>query len=146
MTKFRPMRPSDRSSIIAMLDANIPEAFAPGEREVFLSFLDAIGERYRVFEEAGEVLAAYALSPDDETGEARIQWFMAHPAAHGRGLGRAMMAEAMTGAQAMGARCIHIAASHVSEGFYARCGAETVQRKRDGWAPRMHRVDMELKL
>ena len=41
---------------------------------------------------------------------------------------------------------IKIAANHLSAPFFAKFGAKTVLETKDGWAPDMHRVDMELHL
>ena len=138
---FRSYRPADRSTVIALLDANIPQAFAPNERSAFGRFLDDVGPAYQVATANGEGVAAYLLRA--ENGRGRINWLMAHPKAHGQGLGRAMMEAIRNEAHQQGLLTVDIAASQVSEGFYSKFGAKTVLRIQDGWGPGMHRVDME---
>jgi diadenosine tetraphosphate (Ap4A) HIT family hydrolase len=62
----------------------------------------------------------------------------------GGGVGRAIMADVMRHATALGAQWVDIAASHKSAPFFARFGAREQSRTLDGWGLGMHRVDMEL--
>ncbi|MEM1379903.1 MAG: GNAT family N-acetyltransferase [Pseudomonadota bacterium] len=139
---FRAYTGADRDQAMALLDANIPEAFHPGERGAFTEFLSAFATDYRVLPRQGRLIAAFALSAEPQPHTGRIRWLMAHPEVHGIGLGRAMMDEVKSEARARGIALITIAASHVSEAFYTRFGATVDVRTHDGWGPGMHRVDM----
>ena len=142
MVKFRSFRSSDRATVMALLDANIPTAFAANERPAFETFLDRVSGAYQVAFEDERAIAAFLLILE-AAGRGRINWFMAHPDAHGRGLGKQMMEAVRADARAQGLAVIDIAASHVSEGFYAKFGATVLSRTAHGWGPDMHRVDME---
>ena len=142
MVEFRSYQPADFETVMALLDANTPEAFAPNERPKFEAFLGRTGSAYRVAFDGGRAVASYSLSQVEEC-RGVINWLMAHPDAHGTGLGRQMMEEIRDQAHAEGLSIVDIGASHVSEAFYAKFGATVLTRTADGWGPGMHRVDME---
>ncbi len=141
---FREWRPEDRAACLALFDENCPEFFAPNERSDYEAFLDGVGAAYRVGEIEGKVTAAYGLLPSGDPTVLRLNWIMVARRAHGAGVGRAIMAEVVTDAQALRAHRVEIAASHKSAPFFARFGALETGRTENGWGPGMHRVDMIL--
>lgn len=142
LSHFRAFGPADRSSALTLLDANIPAAFHPDERGAFEAYLDRVGAGYTLVFRSERLVAGYGLSLEP-VGAMRVNWFMAHPHAHGAGLGREMMEAARQAAWSQHVSLLHIAASHVSEAFYAHFGAVVVKRTPHGWGRDMHRVDME---
>jgi len=138
---FRPFEPTDRAFCLALFDDNTPEFFAAGERGVLERFLDRAGPNFFVASFKGDDVAACGLG-DEGQGRGRIQWFMVTPNAQGQGIGRGVMEEMRRVATERGVTLIDISASHLSEPFYRRYGAETVSRQDHGWGPDMHRVDM----
>lgn len=140
---FEKCRPDLYEAALALFDANCPAFFAPNEREDFERFLLDFGADYRVAIDGKKVLAGFALQTASGR-RAQIRWIMVHPEAHGAGLGRRMMSDAVSLAKEAGALTIDIAASHLSAPFFARFGAVERVRTPDGWGPGMHRVDMTL--
>ncbi|MDF2385561.1 GNAT family N-acetyltransferase [Nostoc ellipsosporum NOK] len=135
---------ADLSACLALFDANCPRFFAPNERAEFIGYLRAHAGEYRLCERDGRVVAAFGVALHG--ARARLNWIMVDPAAQRSGAGGAMIAATMAAARAGGAHMIDIAASHLSEPFFARHGARSRSRIADGWGPGMHRVDMELSL
>ena len=142
---FRPFESSDTSACLAVFDMNCPAFFAPDEREDYAEFLAGAPTMYEVCVSDGRVLGAFGVTAGN-SGDARVNWILLHPAAKGAGVGAAMMQRAIGHARNAGATRLDIAASHLSEPFFARFGARTVSRLTDGWGEGMHRHDMVLTL
>lgn len=140
---FKTCTPADTAACLAIFDANCPEYFAPNERADYARFLADLPEGYEVCEVAGSVVAAFGLLAA-EGASSRLVWIMIDPRAQGHGLGRAIMQRIMAMPAATAAGCIDIAASQMSEPFFARFGAVATERTEDGWGPGMDRVDMQL--
>jgi GNAT superfamily N-acetyltransferase len=134
----------DTAACLALFDRNCPTWFAPNERPDFADYLAASGSDYRLCERGGATVAAFGVTT--RSGRARLNWIMVDPAAHGHGIGAAIMAEAAALARRAGASAIDIAASHLSAPFFAHFGAQQTERIDHGWGPDMHRVDMVLEL
>ena len=128
-----------------MFDLNCPAFFAPDEREDYAGFLAGAPATYEVCVSDGRVLGAFGVTAGG-SGNARVNWILLDPAVKGTGIGAAMMQRAIGLARDAGATRLDIAASHVSEPFFAKFGARTVSRHTDGWGEGMHRHDMVLAL
>ena len=142
---FRPCSRADAAACLAIFDANCPEYFAPNERADYARFLEDLPEGYEVCEVSGSVAAAFGLLAAEDA-DPRLVWIMIDPRAQGHGLGRSIMQRIMAMPAATAAGCIDIAASQMSEPFFARFGAIVTGRTEDGWGPGMDRVDMQLTL
>jgi Ser-tRNA(Ala) deacylase AlaX len=142
---FRPYRPGDREACLALFDANTPEFFAPNERAAYIEFLDGGPAYYRVCLAQDQIAGAFGLNLT-APGLGSLKWILVQPRAHGRGIGSAMMRQALDLAREAGVKTIEIGTSHKSAPFFARHGAERVRETPEGWGPGMHRVDMELRV
>ena len=90
-------------------------------------------------------MGAFGLSGDGDS-RLRLNWILIHPASHGSGVGSQIMQWVLDRGNSGGVELILIAASHKSEAFFRRFGAERVLHIPDGWGNGMDRVDMELTL
>jgi len=142
-TSFRSFRAPDTTACLAIFDRNCPAFFAPEECVDYAAFLAGAPATYEVCLSGGCIVGAFGLTPV-EAGSARLNWILLDPAAKGTGVGAAMMQRAIGLARGAGATHIHIAASHLSEAFFAKFGARTLTRQEDGWGPGIHRHDMVL--
>lgn len=142
---FRLYSSADREACLAIFDANCPTFFAPNERVDFVSFLEAVPDRYEVCEVAGRVVAAFGLIVDDSNG-VNLNWIMLDPGSQGAGIGSAIMKRVISAGRASQSSLIKIAASHKSAPFFAKFGAVSTRHTENGWGPGMDRVDMELRL
>lgn len=137
-TEFMAFEPSGKTSCLGLFDENCPKYFAPNERNDYESFLDGNPIGYELCTLEGNVVGAYGLS------EGSLNWILLSPQVQGIGLGSIIMNRVLERAIEEKLACIDIAASHLSEGFFARYGAVKTSEIDDGWGPGMHRVDMEL--
>ena len=142
--EFTPFVSTRRAACLAIFDQNCPDFFAPSERAGYERFLEESVDGYRVGLIDGRVAAAFGVTKTDVGGRCRLSWIMVGRDAQGRGVGRAIMADVLRQAAASGAQWVDIAASHKSAAFFAKFGARERSRTNNGWAPGMHRIDMEL--
>lgn len=136
--------PAHRDRLLEVFDRNSPSAFAPNERADFCAYLDH-PSGYEVAQVDGTVVGGAGLEAVDPASSA-IRWILVDPEAHGLGVGRALIERMLSRLKERGHGRMLIAASHVSEPFFARFGARTHSTKPDGWGPGMHRVDMVLEI
>jgi GNAT superfamily N-acetyltransferase len=141
--RFRPFDLSDRSECLALFDANCPTFFAPNERDDYESFLSANHLSYKVCLDESGIVGAFGVYPIDSSNAA-LHWILLAPDMHGRGLGSAIMGEAIREMEASGRSLLHISASHKSAPFFERFGANALSMIPNGWGPGMHRVEMQL--
>jgi len=143
---FEAYTPALKDACLDLFDANCPASFAPNERSDYAAFLDQAGTSYFVKPQGGRAAAAFGLKRGAGADSLRLNWIMVHPAVHSGGVGRAIMDAVIAFGRLAGATRIEIAASHLSEPFFARFSAIAVGGTRNGWGPDMHRVDMEISL
>ena len=136
---------SDYTALMALFDANVPDAFAPNERSDFKAFLEGRPRDYHVVLLKGQVVGAFGVM-DTKGYRARLTWIMLSPRYQGLGIGREMMKRACNDAKNAGCGILDIAASHVSAPFFDAFGAIEHSRISNGWGAGMDRVDMVLNL
>jgi GNAT superfamily N-acetyltransferase/diadenosine tetraphosphate (Ap4A) HIT family hydrolase len=144
--QFVPYEARQRDRCLALFDQNCPEFFAPNERAEYAAFLDAEPRGYMVVTDGDVVLGAFGLTDTGNPRRRRVSWILVAASAKGRGIGAAMMRDAVGRTRAANASVIEIAASHLSAPFFAKFGARVIRRTDDGWGPGMHRLDMELRV
>jgi GNAT superfamily N-acetyltransferase len=143
---FLPYDPRYRDACLACFDQNCPDYFAPRERADYERFLDASPDGYLVAMDGDAVLGAFGLIDGGRPDRRRVNWILVAGSAQGRGLGAAMMREAIARATAAKVPVIEIAASHLSAPFFAKHGTRAIRHTDNGWGAGMHRVDMELRV
>ena len=144
---FRRFRATDTEACLAIFDRNCPAFFAPNERADYAAFLANVPEGYEVCSVGDRLVGAFGLLTTDRASippwerampaivipvgaaRVRITWILLDPDTQGTGLGAAMMKRAIEGARRAGATQMDIAASHLSEGFFATFNATTVSRQ-----------------
>jgi N-acetylglutamate synthase-like GNAT family acetyltransferase len=150
MQTLRDWTPADLEPCLDVLRSNVPEYAAPHEVEDFRGYLGRFereGVRYLVAEEDGAVVACGGLARAWPAGVATFCWGLVRRDRHGRGLGTRLALERL-GWIVDDARFSVVAldTSQRTEGFFARFGFRTVHVTPDGYAPGLHRHDMELAL
>ncbi len=147
MDALRPYAPADRAACLAVFDACTPRFFAPGERPLFETWLDAPpkGVAYRVIERDGRVVAGGGWMRRGAT--ATLCWAMVEPGLHCQGLGgRLVRARLETLRGTPGVRRVRLGTSFQTRGFYERFGFRVAGVTPDGYGPGLDRVDMTLRL
>ena len=109
-----------------------------------MGFLDTDIVGYELCSVENRVAGAFGLIGKD-LRQSYLSWMLIHPQLQGLGIGSAIMRRVASLANVEGVNKVHIAASHISEPFFAKFGAIRVGIMANGWGPGMHRIDMELR-
>jgi GNAT superfamily N-acetyltransferase len=144
-TIFRAYSPADRESCLALFDANCPQFFAPNERLDYERFLGSNQPGYEVCLLDGTIVGAFGLIGEGAVRRS-LKWILFAPHMRGLGLGSAAVDRVLSAARVAELSLVDIAASQLSEPFFARYGARRVRESKDGWGPGLHRIDMEMRL
>lgn len=142
---FASYLPQHKQACLELFDANCPDFFAPNERQDYENFLDAEPGGYELCWIDARIMGAFGLIGDDVRVRS-LNWILLNPASQGLGVGTLIMKRLILMARASALETVNIAASHLSEPFFARFGATTLAVTDDGWGPGLHRVDMILRL
>jgi predicted N-acetyltransferase YhbS len=148
---------ADVSACLKLFDSNCPPFFDAAERADYAQFLQDPADRgeYFVLEAArepdSEVVACGGIWVK-EAGEGGLiygglSWGMVRADLHGQGLGGQLTDFRLNLLRGRsGVREVQIETSQHTEGYYARHGFVTVQRRSDGFAPGLDEIKMTLKL
>jgi len=144
--KLRPIEPSDREPLLAMLrriEQFKPDEVSVAEELIEASISDSISSGYTciVASEADEILGYVCFGPTPMTQATfDLYWIAVSPEAQGRGLGKQLYAACETEVRRAGGRQVRIETSSqelyaATGGFYARLGFDVVGRLADFYAP-----------
>lgn len=122
---LRPYVKADRSAVLAIFNANVPQHFTPDERGWLEDSLDDLDGPAFIVAVDGVAAAFGGYEIWDYYDKALLFWGMAHPHHHGRGLGRWLLAErlALIAEEALPTRWVtvdtspKIAPFFISQGF-----------------------------
>lgn len=144
---FRPYTPEDRSACLALFAANTPNWFLPLEQEQYQSFLDdGPGAYFLLFDESGVMSGAGGFEVERDRKVGWLTWGMVDPTRHGIGLGKALLEyrlEQLRGNRNVNRVCID--SSQLTAPFYEKYGFTTQRIIPDGYAPGLHRHEMEIR-
>lgn len=125
------------------------EAYVAGGIARFAQSFDPTAERVWIAEADNDLIGCIAIVRREPT-VAQLRWFLVHPAARGRGLGRSLLREAVAFARACGYRSVRLetvagldaaAALYREAGFVLGRQAEVEQ-----WGARLTEQVYELQL
>ncbi len=151
---FRPYAAADRVECLRLFRSNVPRYFTVPEEGDFARWLDQMdgllptppGDvvEYGVIGGGDGLLACGGWGIRAGEQHATLIWGMVDAACHGRGIGRALTEHRLTAFDAAFPGCpIRIDTSHHTAPFYARFGFDPLRITPDGYAPGLHRWDME---
>jgi GNAT superfamily N-acetyltransferase len=140
---FRPYRPADRASCVAILESNIPQYFKDGDQTDFLGYLDKLPGPYFVLEsEEQGIVGCGGYAMDDQ--EAHLCWGMVRQDLHKQGLGRLLFERRIQHIAATAAVArIRLNTTQHTAGFYEKFGFRTLRTVPDGYGPGLDRVEMQ---
>lgn len=141
---IRDYAPEDCAACIAMFAGNMPQFFAPHELTEFSEFLDERPSDYFVVEQAGIVIGCGGFYTLGEVGG--LCWGMVHRDWHRRGIGWMLLTRRLHALRDRGVVLVRLDTTQHSHGFFAKAGFKIMQITEHGYAPGMHRYDMELVL
>lgn len=132
---IRPYTHQDRNPVIALLQMNIPQYFAPSEESDFIEYLDQELEDYFVVEDQGQIIGCGGVNYLPEAAQARISWDMIHPDFQGRGIGKKLTLHRIDHIQKKPEiREIVVRTSQLAFPFYQKLGFEIEKTEKDFWA------------
>lgn len=142
---LRPYRATDRAACLRLFESNVPDYFAPIEREDFIATLEAELAAYLVVEAAnGELLGCGGYDrADADPSIAVLCWGMIRRDLHRRGLGERLLVERLQRiAEDPTLSSVMLETTPYSRGFYERHGFAVERVVPDGFAPGFDRVEM----
>lgn len=146
----RPYVATDLTACLAVFDGNVPDYFAPAEREEFSAHLLALPDAAAaslVMIHAGAVVACGGVTAGDTQGAARLVWGMVARDWHGRGLGRRLLRDRLAVARSLsGVRTVSLSTSQHTRGFYGAEGFVLTRIVTDGFGAGLDQCDMVLTL
>jgi hypothetical protein len=144
--RCRRYRPGDRHSCAGLFDSNIPDSFAPHEREPFLSFLDGGAGTYLVVEDhVGTVIGCGGIAQRGPAVD--LCWGIVGRRYHRRGVGRFLLRVRLAMAASIaGVTEVQMNTSHETAPFFEREGFETTKVTPDFFRVGLHKHDMRLEL
>lgn len=124
---LRPYVEADRSAVLALFDANVPEYFTADKRSWLEDSLDDLEGPAFIVTMDGGAAAFGGYEIWDYYDKALLFWGMAHPHHHGRGLGRWLLAErlALIAEQTPPTRWVTVDTSPKIAPFFLSQGFET---------------------
>ncbi|MCC6538794.1 MAG: GNAT family N-acetyltransferase [Bryobacterales bacterium] len=142
---IRLYQPTDREACFAMFDSNLPEYFAPAERDQLGVFLDNLprGEYY-VAEHEGAVIGSGGISLQDDGRPPRLSWGMVHRAWHKNGVGRLLLLYRLRQLSRLepNAEFVAMNTTPIAQGFFEKLGFRATEVIPDGYGPGLDRVEM----
>ena len=144
--RFMNYNDSHHDECLQLFDENCPTYFAKNERDDYKGFLEGSPADYFVGVIENCIVSAFGVNNTAGATSVRLSWILVSPEYKGLGVGKKMMDYAKETAFKKGASTIGISASHLSASFFRKFGAQELNTIENGWAPDMHRVEMEIKL
>lgn len=144
--RFRPFAAEDLEACLRVFDGNLPDFFAPDERDglrAHLMQVDGRARHYLVIEAQGHIRACGGVTVEGDA--ARLTWGMVARDWQGRGLGARLLAERMALlARHPAVRRVGLSTGPRTVGFYARFGFRVLRVVPDGFAPGLDCCEMEV--
>ena len=133
---------------LSIFDSNVPTYFSTSERQEFEAFLLDLPGPYLMMKHAelGVIgCGGYAFNQADKSAD--LCWGMVHKDFHKKQFGKALLGERLTRIKANpDIGIIHLNTCQLTEHFFEKIGFETINIKKDGFAPGLDHYDMQLVL
>lgn len=144
---LRPYAAADRGACLAVFDTNAPGAFDLAERPKFAAFLEGLTNPYVVMEHDGAVVGCGGYRIDAEHKMALLRWGMIRRDVQKMGLGRLLLLYRIREiSKAASAERVRLATAPPAARFFEKQGFKIVEVVKDGYAPGLDRVEMQMKL
>jgi N-acetylglutamate synthase-like GNAT family acetyltransferase len=139
--------PADRDACLAVFDSNTPKFFRSHERRDFEEFLDGPGCSYFVMEHDAAIVGCGGYFVTEEKTLARLVWGMVRHDLQRQGLGRFLLLFRLREiAKAGGVQMVCLDTSQNTAVFFESQGFKVRRVTKDGYAARLDRVEMAMKL
>ena len=145
--KFRPYQAEDKDGCIEIFMSNTPQYFGVGEADEFRQFLETLPCAYFVAAQNHKIVACGGHGYHGKKQATVLCWGMVHAGFHKQGLGEFMLIERLKQIyRDFGPTVVQIDTSQHSQGFFEKYGFQVKEITENFFAPRLHRVGMELPL
>jgi GNAT superfamily N-acetyltransferase len=142
--RLREYAASDRDACLAVFASNTPTFFREHEQAQFADFLDRLPCPFFVVEdENSQIIGCGGYAPL----KGKLCWGMVDGSFHRHGVGRFLLAERLRRwYEAHGPTVVGVSTSQHAADFFQQAGFKTWQFVENGYAPGLHRYEMELTL
>ena len=152
---IRPYAPADRAACLAIFESNMPRYFVPEELPGFARWLDAqdagqlayaesLAELYFVVEDDGQVVACGGLGIYLDQPLLTMAWGMVRNDSQHQGIGRALLRHRLQLAETTyPSYAVVLDTSQHTYPFFEKLGFQVTKITPDGYAPGLHRYDMQ---
>lgn len=121
--------------ILDVLQLNIPDFFAPEEIDDFENYLIDFKNSYYVLKLQGVLVGGCGIKKYHEKETAFISWSFINPTYHKRGLGTRLTQHCLNLIFEDNVKTIEVHTSQYAYKFFERFGFETIETKKNHWAP-----------
>ncbi|MCA9859048.1 MAG: GNAT family N-acetyltransferase [Thermomicrobiales bacterium] len=146
---IHPYTQDDYLGCVAIFDSNVPEFFAPSEREGFAHFLSSLPGPFWVVRDrpAGTIVGCGGLSIADGGTTAWLRWGMVLAGRQRQGIGRRLIDARLQWLDAQpGIKSVRVATTAQVSGFFQHMGFERTTTAKDKYGPGLDRCDLERRI
>lgn len=132
---IRPYQTSDQSTLLDLIDLNIPNYFAFSEKEDFENYLEHERELYFVISLDDKIVGCGGINFQDKKTIGIISWDIIHPDYQGKSLGTKLLQHRIAVLKSMSTlKRIIVRTSQLTYPFYEKHGFELKEKIVDYWA------------
>ncbi len=145
--EVRPYAAADRDVCLALFDTNVPDSFAPAEREQFREFLEASATPYYLLEHEGTVVACGGFAVDAANSTARLCWGIVGHRFQRQGVGKFLLLWRLREiGRLANVRMVTLETTPKSATFFEKQGFRPVSVTADFNAPGLDKLEMVRKI
>jgi N-acetylglutamate synthase-like GNAT family acetyltransferase len=144
---IRSYHPSDKESLIDILQLNVPKYFDAAEVNEFINYLALKSDTYLIIEHENKIVGGvgYEIRESDRSG--RINWIFLHPGYSGIGLGIQAVEHCLAILRSDAAvKKLTIRTSQLVSQFFEKFGYQLIKVEKDYWAKGLDLYLMEQEL
>lgn len=149
---LRPYTPSDKTTCLAIFQANTPQFFAVHEQAEFADFLDRQPCPYFVVEQNDEIVGCGGYFVHEPKRIVGLTWGMVRQELHQRGIGKYLLLARLHDVCNQNVidddhpMTVLMDTSQHSKGFFEKFGFVVTHFTENGYAPGLHRYELALTL
>lgn len=144
---IKPFKIEDTQKLLTILQANIPQYFAPEEAEELAEYLTKHGDSYFTMKKNGKIIGGLGYVIKETEKEGHITWVFIYPDEAGKGLGKQAVQYCLEIVKSY--KCVEklvVRTSQFADKFFASLGYELLYIKKDYWAQGIDLYYMEINL
>ncbi len=132
---IRDYTPSDKDSVLALIELNTPKYFAESEKNDLENYLQNEIDSYYVLEIDAKIIGSGGINFDDSLTIAILSWDIIDPAHHGQSFGSQLLDYRLEQLKKIETiQKIIVRTSQLTFKFYEKHGFKTVEIRTDYWS------------